>query len=349
MDCTIEFENILDEFLDREAIMSVSPYGEGHINGTFLVETKNKKYILQQINTKVFPDVEKLMENIIHVTNFLVSKNVTTLEVIKTQDGRAFTEANGKYFRMYTFIENSVTYQQSESAEIFEESGYAFGCFQKHLSDFDASSLYETIPDFHNTPKRFNDFMAAYNEDKCGRLKDCKKEAEFIIQRKNSLSLITDGIKDGSIPLRVTHNDTKLNNILMNPDTGKARAIIDLDTVMPGSMLYDFGDSIRFGASTAEEDEPDTEKVHFDISLYNAYKNGFIRAMGSAVTPAEEELMPYSAYLMTIECGMRFLTDFLSGDTYFKTKYPEHNLVRCRTQLKLVSEMEQIFNLHTTD
>lgn len=145
--------------------------------------------------------------------------------------------------------------------------------------------------------------------------------------------------------MRVTHNDTKLNNILMDADTGKARAIIDLDTVMPGSLLYDFGDSIRFGASTAAEDEKDTEKVHFDKKLYNAYKDGFIASMGSVLTEREKELMPYSAYLLTMECGMRFLTDFLSGDTYFKTKYPDHNLIRCRTQLKLAGEMEKLFDL----
>lgn len=343
----IEFENVLKEFLPHETIVSVESYGEGHINGTFLVKTNDRKYILQKINTKVFPDVDNLMENIVNVTDFLIKKGVVTLEVIKTSDGRAFAERNSQYFRMYTFIENSVTYQMSESIEIFEESGFAFGSFQKHLADFDASVLHEIIPDFHNTPKRFNDFLDAYKADKCGRLKLCRAEADFILERRNSLSKVTDGIREGRIPLRVTHNDTKLNNILIDLDTGKSKSIIDLDTVMPGSLLYDFGDSIRFGASTAEEDEPDTEKVHFDINLYNAYKNGFIRAMGDAVTIAETELMPYSAYLMTIECGMRFLTDYLSGDTYFKTKYPDHNLVRCRTQLKLVSEMEKIFDLYT--
>ena len=347
MDYMIEFEDLLIDFIPHNEVTSIQPYGKGHINVTFLVTTKEKRYILQQINTKVFPDVDKLMENIVNVTDFLIKKGVTTLEVIRTSDGRAFTEINSQYFRMYAFIENSVTYQVSESVEVFEESGFAFGSFQKHLADFNASSLHEIIPDFHNTPKRFNDFLKSCNADRYGRLKSCIEEADFILQRRNSLSRLTDSIREGRIPLRVTHNDTKLNNILIDSDTGKTKAIIDLDTVMPDSLLYDFGDSIRFGASTAEEDEPDTAKVHFDINLYNAYKNGFIRAMGDAVTPAETDLMPYSAYLMTIECGMRFLTDYLSGDTYFKTKYPQHNLVRCRTQLKLVSEIEKIFDLRT--
>lgn len=349
MDYMIKFENVLNDFITNDKVTAVQPYGEGHINGTFLVTTEQKKYILQKINTAVFPNADELMDNIVKVTDFLLNKDVATLEVIRTCDGRTFTEKNGGYFRMYAFIDNSVTYQMSESIDIFEESGFAFGSFQKHLSDFDAASLHEIIPDFHNTPKRFNDFLEAFNADKCGRLRFCTAEADFIMKRKNSLSKVTDGIRDGSIPLRVTHNDTKLNNILMDPDTGKARAIIDLDTVMPGSLLYDFGDSIRFGASTAEEDEPDTDKVHFDIDLYNAYKKGFLRAMGDAVTLAETELMPYGAYLMMIECGMRFLTDFLSGDTYFKTKYPEHNLIRCRTQLKLVSETEKVFGLNNTN
>lgn len=349
MDYMLEYADVLKKFFPDCEILSVEPYGEGHINGTYLVATASKKYILQRINNNIFPEVDKLMENIVNVTNFLKNKGINTLDVIRTSDGESFTVSDGKYFRVYGFIENAVTYQTVENAAVFEESGYAFGDFQKELADFDASKLHEIIPNFHNTPKRFNDFLAAYNADSEDRLKECSAEAEFILNRRDSLSKITDGINNGSIPLRVTHNDTKLNNILMDPETGKASAIIDLDTVMPGSMLYDFGDSIRFGASTALEDEQNLEKVHFDKSLYDCYRNGFLRAMGDAITPLEMELMPYSAYIMTIECGMRFLTDFLSGDTYFKTKYREHNLVRCRTQLKLVQEMEEVFGMNNTE
>ncbi|MDE7214024.1 MAG: aminoglycoside phosphotransferase family protein, partial [Anaeroplasmataceae bacterium] len=225
--------------------------------------------------------------------------------------------------------------------KVFYNSGKAFGEFQNHLASFDASLLSETIPNFHNTPKRYLDFEVALKEDKFNRAKDCKDEIEFILNRKDTLSQVVEGLNDGSIPLRVTHNDTKLNNILMDEKTHQARAVIDLDTIMPGSMLYDFGDSIRFGASTAAEDEKDLNKVHFDTELFEAYARGFCEAVYKSITPRELELLPYSAYLLTTECGMRFLTDYLSGDTYFATKYPEHNLVRTRTQLKLAGEIEK--------
>lgn len=344
-DCTINAEEIFAKFLPEKAVVSSEPYGEGHINRTYLIKTQDEKYILQQINTDIFPNVSNLMENIVNVTEFLRNKGICTLHVIKTTDGEPYYCVNGAYFRLYDFIENSVTYQSADTPEIFGESGHAFGSFQRQLSDFDASVLYEIIPDFHNTPKRFRDFMGAVEENVAGRLDECREEVDFVVARKDTFSGVVDGIASGELPLRVTHNDTKLNNILMNPETNKVRAIIDLDTVMPGSLLYDFGDSIRFGASTAAEDEKDLDKVHFDINLYNAYAKGFTDAMGDAMTDKEKELLPYSAYLLTMECGMRFLADFLSGDTYFKTKYPEHNLVRCRTQFKLAKEMEEAFNL----
>lgn len=344
-DFTINFDELFAEFRPDEKVLSAEPYGEGHINRTYLVCTDDGKYILQQINNDVFPNVKELMENILNVTEFLKSRNAETLNVIKTVRGEAFFEQDGAYFRVYDFIENTVTYQSADSPEILEESGYAFGNFQRLLSDFDSTLLHETIADFHNTPKRFVNFETAAEKDVLSRLDGCRAEAEFIISRKDTLRKITEGIKNGSIPLRVTHNDTKLNNILMDAETNKARAIIDLDTVMPGSMLYDFGDSIRFGTSTAAEDEKDLDKVHFDIDLYKAYESGFTRAMGDSMTDEERKLLPYSAYLMTMECGMRFLTDYLQGDTYFKIKYPEHNLVRCRTQLKLAKEMQERFKI----
>ncbi len=245
---------------------------------------------------------------------------------------------------MYDFIENTVTYQTVTNAEVFKNSGAAFGEFQNQLSHFDASVLTETIPDFHNTPKRYENFLKALESDVCSRAESCKDEIDFIVSHQNTYSKAVEGLADGSVPLRVTHNDTKLNNILMDANTDKARAIIDLDTIMPGSMLYDFGDSIRFGASTAAEDEKDLDKVHFDIELFRAYAAGFCPEVKDSIAKREIELLPYSAYLMTVECGMRFLTDYLSGDTYFATKYPEHNLVRARTQIKLASEMETKFD-----
>ena len=345
MDFTKEYENVTDRFCLEGKVVSVEPYGNGHINRTYLVTTDRKRYIMQQMNTTVFPDTEGLMNNICLVTEYLRSKGEETLDVIPTKDGKSFyrDEKDGKPYRFYAFIENTVSYQIVEDADVFRNSGQAFGNFQNKLSGFDASQLVESIKDFHNTPKRYKAFEKAVSEDKCGRLEGCKAEVDFVMARKDTFSKVTDGLESGEIPLRVTHNDTKLNNILMDAKTNKARAIIDLDTIMPGSMLYDFGDSIRFGASTALEDEKDLDKVHFDISLFKAYAEGFFFFVREGITAKELELLPYSAYLLTMECGMRFLTDYLSGDTYFATKYPEHNLVRTRTQLKLASEMEKSF------
>lgn len=324
-------------------ITDIVPYGEGHINHTFLVTTVERKYILQAMNSSIFKDTEGLMRNICRVTEYLRARGVETMTVVYTRDGKSYLDGDEKY-RVYEFIENTVTYQIVTDAEVFKSSGAAFGEFQNHLAGFDASLLSETIADFHDTSKRFVAFKAALDADICDRAKSCREEIDFVLSHADKISRVTDGLSDGSIPLRVTHNDTKLNNILMDADTHKARAIVDLDTIMPGSMLYDFGDSIRFGASTAAEDEKDLSKVHFDISLFKAYAEGFCSAVKESVTPAERELFPYSAFLLTFECGMRFLTDYLQGDTYFGIKYPEHNLVRCRTQLKLACEIEESFS-----
>lgn len=333
--------NAVKEFRITGEVKRVSPYGEGHINQTFLVETTEKNYILQKINTNIFKDPERLMNNILLVTEFIRSKGAVTLNVVKTVGGELMLRTDDGCYRVYDFIENSLTLQKAESAEIFKNAGYSFGEFQKLLSDFDASVLFETIERFHDTPNRFENFRKAVSENKSGRLELCEDEVKFVLDRGDTYDKIVKAIADGSIPLRVTHNDTKLNNILMEPETLKGRAVIDLDTVMPGSMLYDFGDSIRFGASTAAEDEKDISKVHFDIGLFKAYAEGFVGALGDSITEKERELLPYSAYLMTMECGMRFLADFIDGDVYFATKYPEHNLVRARTQFVLAYEMQQ--------
>ena len=323
-------------------VLSVEPYGEGHINLTYLVVTDKKRYIMQKMNTLVFPDSVGLMNNICSVTEHLKKNGQETLEVVPTLDGKPFIHGE-KCWRVYKFIENTKTYQTAENAEVFKKSGRAFGEFQNYLADFDASGLNETIKRFHDTPKRFNDFKAAFEKDEFNRAKDCKPEIDFILSGENTYGIVMDSLKDGSLPLRVTHNDTKLNNILMDAETSEARAVIDLDTVMPGSMLFDFGDSIRFGASTAKEDEQDLSKVHFSLDLFKTYAEGYIGAVKNSITKKEAELLPYGAYLMTIECGMRFLTDYLSGDVYFATKYPEHNLIRTRTQIKLASEIRNSY------
>ncbi len=323
-------------------VISAEPYGNGHINKTLLVTTTEKRYILQEMNTNIFSDPDGLMHNICSVTEFLRARGAETLEVIPTLDGKSFFKGE-QCFRMYAFIEDTVTYQYVTDENVFRNSGKAFGEFQNHLAEFDASVLVDVIPNFHDTPKRFGNFLAALEANAYGRAEGCMPEIEFILKNNDTYSKVVDGLSDGSIPLRVTHNDTKLNNILMDAKSDRARAVIDLDTIMPGSMLYDFGDSIRFGANTASEDEKNSEKVHFSLEYFKAYAQGYCSAVKDSITKKEAELLPYGAYLMTIECGMRFLTDYLSGDTYFATKYDGHNLVRCRTQLKLAGEMQEAF------
>ncbi len=323
-------------------VTEICPYGEGHINLTLLVTTTKKRYIMQKMNTKVFADPDGLMANICGVTEHLRARDIETLRVIPTKTGDSYLKGEECY-RVYDFIENTITYQKVTDKEVFKNSGKAFGEFQNYLAEFDASKLTEIIKRFHDTPNRFEAFKKALEADAFDRAKECKAEIDFILSHENTYGLAMAGLQDGSLPLRVTHNDTKLNNILMDAETGKARAVIDLDTIMPGSMLFDFGDSIRFGASTAAEDEQDLSKVHFDIELFKAYAEGYVGAVKDSITAKEAELLPYGSYLMTIECGMRFLTDYLSGDTYFATKYAGHNLVRCRTQIQLASEMESQF------
>lgn len=335
-----QYKDVAEQFNLQGKVINIEPYGEGHINLTLLVTTDEKRYIMQKMNTRVFNDPINLMKSICAVTEHLKARGIETLQVIPTKNGQPFLQG-GECYRVYDFIENTVTYQTVTDKEVFKNSGKAFGEFQNYLSEFDASMLTETIKDFHNTPKRYENFEKALKENVCDRAKECAKEIEFVLERRDTLDKVVKGLADGSIPLRVTHNDTKLNNILMDAETGEARAVIDLDTIMPGSMLYDFGDSIRFGASTAAEDEKDLTKVHFDIELFKAYAKGYCEAVKDSITEAEKKLLGYGAYLMTIECGMRFLTDYLSGDTYFATKYAEHNLVRCRTQFALAKEMEE--------
>ncbi len=340
----MEIMSVAQLFAVEGTIQSVELYGEGHINSTYLITTDKRRYILQRVNTKIFPDFKGLMNNIYLVTEYLRSRNVETMQLIPTWAGELYYDGKEGSFRVYTFIENTITYQTVENAVMFHNAGRAFGEFQQYLSEFDASGLVEVIPQFHDTPKRYRDFAAALKADAFDRAKTCCEQIDFALKNKNNLSKVVEGLADGSIPLRVTHNDTKLNNILMDAKTDEARAIIDLDTIMPGSMLYDFGDSIRFGASTAAEDEKDLSKVHFSLDYFRAYAEGFCGAVKNAITKREAELLPYSAYLLTMECGIRFLTDYLSGDTYFATKYEGHNLVRCKTQFRLAEEMQNSFS-----
>ena len=333
---------VLSNFKINGNVLSVEPYGDGHINRTYLAVYDNgKRYILQKMNNKVFADIDSLMNNIVYVTSHLKSKGIGTLDVVSTKDEKSYLTIDGEHYRVYDFIEDTISYNKVDDAKIFYNAGKAFGEFQSYLASFDATKLVETIPNFHNTTKRFESFIESLNSNLSGRKDNALEEIKFVLDRKDTYSKIVDGLKDGSIPLRVTHNDTKLNNIMMDAQSGECRAIIDLDTIMPGSMLYDFGDSIRFGASSALEDEKDLNKVHFVKELFTAYAEGFCNAVKSSITEKEAELLAYSAYLMTMECGMRFLKDYVDGDTYFATKYDEHNLIRCRTQFKLAKEIEE--------
>lgn len=334
---------------DGEAI-SCERYGNGHINDTFRLICENRPYILQRMNTDIFQDPVSLMRNIEGVTTFLrqeVIKNNgdpdrETLNLIKTREGATFyVDSQGNYWRMYLFIEGATCYNLVEKPEDFYQSGKAFGHFQRLLARYPARELAETIPGFHDTPGRFRAFRRAVEEDICGRASEVQDEIRFVMDREQDTGLAMDMLAKGELPLRVTHNDTKLNNIMIDDKTGQAICIIDLDTVMPGLSIFDFGDSIRFGANTAEEDETDLSKVSLSIPLFEIYTRGFLEGCAGSLTEAEVKMLPQGARLMTLECGIRFLTDYLSGDTYFKIAREKHNLDRCRTQFGLVEDMEK--------
>lgn len=370
--------------------VSLSRYGSGHINDTYLLvcgtesgvsclpqqkaETRSddayadredcadrgeradraaggqRRYILQRMNQSIFSDPVRLMENITGVTAFLRKKIIAaggdpereTLNVIPAKDGKPYyVDSEGAYWRGYSFVEDTLSFDRSESAADFYQSALGFGRFQCLLADYPAEKLHETIPHFHDTEARYQAFLAAVCADQMGRAEKAAAEINFVMERASLAGELLAMQTAGRLPLRVTHNDTKLNNVLIDAKMKQAVCVIDLDTVMPGLAVNDFGDSIRFGASTAEEDEQNLDKVSCDMELFAAYTRGFLEMCGAALTPAEIEALPLGAKTMTFECGMRFLTDYLQGDTYFRTTRPEQNLDRCRTQFKLVADMEQ--------
>lgn len=346
-----EKKELLKHFRLEGEVESVKPHGSGHINNTFLVTTNGeRKYILQRINTDIFHDTDGLMENIVNVTSYLRERIIQaggdpereTMTVIPTTDGRDYhIDTEGNHWRIYLSIEHIVSLDRAENAEQFYASGFAFGRFQAQLADYPAATLHETIPDFHNTPKRYQAFEKAVEEDVCHRAESVAKEIAFIRERKEEIPILTDLLQKGELPLRITHNDTKLNNILLDADTYEAVCIVDLDTIMPGLCAYDFGDAIRFGANTAAEDEADVSKVSLSLELYDAYARGFLEGCGGRLTAKEIETLPLGAKIITLEQGIRFLTDYLQGDTYYHTEREGQNLDRCRTQLALVADMER--------
>lgn len=322
-------------------------YGNGHINDTYIVPA-HPAYILQRINKKVFTNPPAVMENIEGVTAFLRKKIIAqggdpereTLNLIPTKDGKPYYHhTDDEYYRMYKFITHAKSYDLVENNDQLYNAARAFGKFQNMLADYPAEKLHETIVDFHNTRVRFANFKKAVEDNLAGRRDSVKEEIQFVLDRENDCGVIVDALANGEIPLRVTHNDTKLNNVMLDETTGEGICVIDLDTVMPGSLLYDYGDALRFGGSSGAEDEKDLSKIWFDLDKFEAFTKGFLEVLPS-ITDREIALLPFSIKLMTFECGSRFLADYLNGDTYFKIHYPEHNLVRCHTQFKLVADME---------
>ena len=328
---------------------SCEPYGNGHINDTFLV-VANRRYILQRMNTAVFPKPVALMENITCVTDHIRRRTREsggdvargTLTVIPTIAGATYyKDSRDGYWRLYDFVEGTVTKERVEDPSDFYTCARAFGRFQRMLADFPAERLSEPIADFHNTPKRYENLLRAVEKDLCGRLRSVEVEVEFVRRRADFCGTLVRAEREGRLPLRVTHNDTKLNNILFDEVTGEPVCVIDLDTVMPGYSVTDFGDSIRFGANTAAEDETDLSRVSLDLDLFDCYVKGFIEGCGGSLTEGELDLLPEGAMMMTLECGMRFLTDYLEGDHYFKIHREGHNLDRARNQFALVADMER--------
>ena len=333
-------------------------FGAGHINDTFAVwaADRSKRWILQRINTDTFTDPAGLMENVTGVTAYLRRQIIErggdpdreTLNVIPTLDGKPYyTDTEGGAWRAYIFVEGTVCLQKVENERDFYTAAETFGNFQNQLAGYPAATLHETIARFHDTPNRYANFEKALAADVMGRAKDVGPEIAFIRAREADCRVLVDQLAAGVLPLRVTHNDTKLNNVLIDQATGKGICVIDLDTVMPGLSAYDFGDSIRFGANDCAEDEPDQSKVHFSLHLYKVFAEGYLAAAGSAMTEAERRSLPWGAKLMTLECGIRFLTDYLEGDHYFKISRPAQNLDRARTQFTLVEGMEREFDAMT--
>ena len=349
-----DLRDISSRFALEGTFIDAAPYGTGHINDTYASRFETPRgvvrYIHQRINHQVFKQPEKVMQNIERVTSYARERITAaggdpereTLNLIPAAGGGSYCRTEtGDYWRTYVFIEGARTYDQVTDLSHVYAAARAFGNFQKLLSRLPGGRLHETIPDFHHTRRRFEAFLRALEADAVNRAGGVREEIEFVLAREKDTSLIVDLLASGQIPERVTHNDTKLNNVMIDDRTGVGVCVIDLDTVMPGSALYDFGDSVRLGASTAAEDEQDLARVNFDMDMFDRLARGYLEAARDFLTAAEVDHLPFSAKLLTLECGIRFLADHLSGDVYFKVRRAGHNRDRCRTQFKLVAEMER--------
>ena len=351
-----ELMEVINSFDFGGKLEEVGIFGNGHINETycavFSTEAGQKRYILQKMNKQIFKDPVGLMENISGVTSWLKKKILEnggdaereTLNIVNDRAGAPyFVDKEGEYWRAYLFIEDATCFDQVENDEDFYQSAVGFGTFQQLLAEFPAEKLHETIPNFHNTPDRYRAFLETLERDPMRRAAQVQPEIEFALARQSEMAALQTALKAGELPLRVTHNDTKLNNVLLDAKTRKALCVIDLDTVMPGSSLYDFGDSIRFGAATAAEDERDLSRMEMSLERFHVFTRGYVRSC-PGLTQKELELLPLGAKTMTMECGVRFLTDYLDGDHYFAVHRDGQNLDRARTQFRLVADMEKKWN-----
>lgn len=341
------FEEILENYGSIKDIKSIAPYGTGRINKTFLIDA-NGKYILQRVNSDIFKDVEGLMKNVEFVTDHIRGKieeehsDRKTLNLVKTNDSSSFVKSPDGYYRISEFIENGTYVDKTNDLKLLKEAGRAYGQFQYDLRDFDANKLAITIPDFHNTLSRFYNFGNAV--ESATDLKRLEKADDLIqeaMDKSKYANAIVMQVENGSLPKRVVHNDTKLNNVVFNEGLDKAIAVLDLDTVMPDTLLYDYGDAIRSACNNASEEEKDTEKVTFNLDKYKAFTEGYLDVMKDELTPDEKVLMPLSPLVMSYELGLRFLTDYLEGDKYFGVKGEDDNLDRAKVQFSLLNSMEK--------
>lgn len=353
----MDFKKLLSNFDINGEFVSCEPYGSGLINRTYVavysVNGKRKRFIVQRINTNLFKNVDGLMNNIKLVTEFNRNEIIKrggdpdreSLTLVYTKNGAAYYRTEeGDCYRVYVFIEDAKGYDVVEKPEHFYQSAVAFGKFAQLLDRFDSTQLFEVLPDFHNTVKRFDNLKKSLAADKFNRAADVKAEIDFALKHENIVGNIVNLLESGKMPSRVTHNDTKLNNVLIDTRTDKAVCVIDLDTMMPGSICYDFGDSIRFGCNPCLEDTPETEKVIFSVPLFEEYARGYLSVFGDAITEIEKKNLTMGAILMTYECGIRFLTDYLDGDVYFRLSRERQNIDRTRTQFKLVADMESQYD-----
>ena len=345
----MDAQAIASQFTIQSPVVSAKPMGIGNINASFVVTCEDgSKYALQRINTNIFKDPKGMMNNIFAVTEHIRSKITAeggdpdreVLQYLKTADGEPVYETEEGVYRMYRFVDDVLTIQQIPDAEWAYQCAYAFGRFQKQLSDFDSSVLIETIPNFHHTQKRYETFLASVEKDAAGRKEEVADLIEFAKKESYLASAIVKDVEAGVLPVRVTHNDTKINNILFNPETKRGMCIIDLDTVMPATTLYDFGDMVRTAATVTEEDDERYDQVGMDLRYFKALVKGYYEGSDGALTREEIKRFPLSAKVITYETFLRFLTDYLDGDVYFACRKDRHNLIRATNQMYLLRNME---------